>query len=365
MGFLDAIQDLFRNRDGTPTPPDGAYRNAVSLPGDLDDAPDWIRVVPIGDFLNHPDGAHEVTSEHIDQMVENFDRKDVDLLFDVDHESLVGNTRAAAWGMELEARDDGLYARFPNFTPYGEELVTNQEYRYLSPVYALDVTDKQGEQVGARLFSVAITNTPYFDAGEIDAINASDSAQDSHPSATPDTDPDSIMDRDTLIDLLGLGEDATDEEIQVGEGVLRKAKKVLEGEVDLGDDGEDEGGDQAATAQADDPESGDPEGDEEELEEVVNSLRTEINELKKEREEDRAEQLVNSAIDAGKIAPSQEDIYLSAARADYEGTKEKLEAMEEGAAMPSSVDPPAAGDNDGRDDLIANTAAQVKAERGA
>jgi len=359
MGFLDAIQDLFRNRDGTPTPPDGAYRNAVSLPGDLDDAPDWIRVVPIGDFPNHPDGAHEVTSEHVDQMVENFDRKDVDLLFDVDHESLVGNTRAAAWGMELEARDDGLYARFPNFTPYGEELVTNQEYRYLSPVYALDVTDKQGEQVGARLFSVAITNTPYFDAGEIDAINASDSAQDSHPSATPDTNSDSIMDRDTLIDLLGLGEDATDEEIEDALADLRKAKEVLEGEVAQEDaDGE-------ATPDGEAETENDPHGDEEELEEVVNSLRTEINELKKEREEERAEQLVNSAIDAGKIAPSQEDIYLSAARADYEGTKEKLEAMEEGAAMPSSVDPPAAGDNDGRDDLIANTAAQVKAERGA
>lgn len=359
MGLLDSLKSLFRSHERAITPPDGAYRNAVSLPGDLNDAPDWIRVVPIGDFPGHPDGAHEVTSEHVDQMVENFDRKDVDLLFDVDHESLMGNTRAAAWGMELEARDDGLYARFPSFTPYGEELVTNQEYRYLSPVYALDVTDKQGEQVGARLFSVAITNTPYFDAGEIDAINASDSAQDSHPSATPDTDPDSIMDRDTLINLLGLGEDATDEDIEDALADLREAKEVLEGDVGQEDaDGEDAPDGEAETEDA-------PQGDEEELEEVVNSLRTEINELKKEREEDRAEQLVNSAIDAGKIAPSQEDIYLSAARTDYEGTKEKLEAMEEGAAMPSSVDPPAAGDDDGRDDLIANTAAQVKAERGA
>ena len=168
----------FRNRSRQATPPArpaSTYRNAVVIPagGDGEAAPEWIRIVPIGAFPNHHDGAHEITAAHVQEMVANFTAHSVDLLFDVDHESLYGNSRAAGWSDAVEAREDGLYCRFPVFTPTGQAHVDNRDYRYFSPVYVLNALDKQGKEIGARVLSVALTNTPYMDAGEIHAVGNS------------------------------------------------------------------------------------------------------------------------------------------------------------------------------------------------
>lgn len=374
MGFFDHIKNLFRNRDRTHPTPDGAYRNAVSLPGDLDDAPEWIRIVPVGDFPNHPDGAHTVTVDDVERMVENFDRKDVDLLFDVDHESLFGNTRAAAWGMELEARDDGLYARFPDFTPYGEELVSGREYRYLSPVYAMDVTNKQGEQVGATIFSVAITNTPYFDAGEIDAIGNADDPT-SGTDASDESDSPSTMDRDELIALLGLDDDATDDEIrqaaeEAGDVYRQAVEDSAEIETDSsGKPSENDDGDTGAADEGNDPSGESEDGPESDEDEEPEDLDEKINAAVDRRMEERsrrqdAQRLVDQAIEDGKILPADREIFLNSARQDLEKTRKRLNNMEEGAALPEGLKTNSGGSGGDSSPSRQDAVQYLKAQRG-
>lgn len=352
--MLDWLAGLFASRDSRRDT-DGVYAGAIEIPGE-GDRPEWIRLLQTGEYLNHPDGAHEVTREDLEQMVENFERVETDLLVDKDHDSVfMGDTRAAGWIVEVELREDGLYGRWPDWTPWGEELVGSREYRYLSPVYSLTSEAKDGTPQGARLHSVSLTNIPYMDTGEVDAISSP--ARDDDSSDPDDTDPDPIMDRDELIDLLGLDEDATDEEIEAALDDLKDAKEALE-------DAEPEGGPEGEPDGDDDPEAdGDEPDEEDDLEAKVNSLQKELRELRQEQEQDRAERLVNSAIDDGKIAPANKEVWLNSARSDYEGTKEKLDAKDDGAALPGGVDTPSTNDDTGGDDLIANTAQQISRER--
>jgi phage I-like protein len=313
-----------------------------------DELPEWLRIVPVGSFPNHKDGPHEVTDSDIEDMVTNFERRDTDLLVDFDHASVFdGDTRAAAWINEVEQRDDGLYGRIGEVTPAGQEAIANKDYRYISPVYFLEGEDKQGNDKGAWVHSVAITNLPYFDQGEVDPIGNSSPAPDdpdesdsgSDPSDINTTDPSSFMDRDTLIDLLGLDDDATDEEIEAALEEAAQAKEALdEADVppdDEEDDPTDPSDDEPADTEADNE---DEEGSEDEIEEKVNAI---VDQRLEERDrEGRAEALVDRAVEEGKISPAERDVYLNSACADFEATKEKIDQMRPGAALPRSTSVP-------------------------
>jgi len=347
MGFPDLLSGLFASRD-TRQDAEGVYAGAIEIPAD-EEAPDWIRLLQTGEYLNHPDGPHEVTRQHLEEIVENFGRTQVDLLVDKDHDSLFkGDTRAAGWIMEMEIREDGLYGRWPEWTPWGEELVGSREYRYLSPVYSLTSKAKDGTDQGARMHSVSLTNVPYMDTGEVDAISSPAGTDNSPSDTTTDTDPDRLMDRDELIDLLDLDEEATDDEIEEALQEMKEAKSDEDDEPASSDE---------------DPSDSDKD---QELEEVVNSIRSELKDLKEEREEDQAEQLVNAAVEDGKIAPAQKAVYLNAARADYDETKKQLDQMDDGQAMPDGVK---TGDADPNDNTKANRRSAcvdyIKAEREA
>src|SRR5699024_7733932 len=118
------------------------YVNAIEISQAEPDEDDWIRIVPVGEFPEHQNGPHVITQEHIKQMETNFTNSGTDLLFDVDHASLWGTTKAAAWSNQVEAREDGLYIKYPKFTPAAEKAIENREYKYFSPVYYLDKKGK-------------------------------------------------------------------------------------------------------------------------------------------------------------------------------------------------------------------------------
>jgi len=332
--FVNRVRDRGRTRDW----PEGAHVNSAPLPTDVEELPEWITILSAGEVPGHPDGDHEVTREHLEEMVSNFEGQSTDLLVDYDHGSWFGgDTSAAGWSPELRLTDEGLQIRRPEFTPDGEAAVSNREFRYLSPVYVLESQNNDGEEAGAQLLSVALTNTPYYNEGEIDGIgNSAEPA----PNDSDESNPSSFMDREELIDLLGLDEDATDEEIREAVDDLQKARQILEGEVDedLLPDEEDTDGEDDPEAESDPHPSEDEEG-EPVTEEKVNAL---VDQKLEEREkEGRAEALVSAAIEQAKIRRSEKDVYLNSAKADYEGTKERLDNMVPGSAMPQGVDPPA------------------------
>lgn len=312
---------LFLNRGTRATSrqlPEHCFRNAV----EIDAAAEWVRIVPIGAFPRHHDGPHEVTAEHVAQMAANFARSTTELLIDRDHESLFGSTRAAGWSDAVEAREDGLYMRYPAFTTSAQAEIDEREFRYFSPVYVLSSHDKQGNEVGARLLSVAITSMPYFDEGEIDPIG-----NRAGTGAPPtDTNPQPFMEREEIIQLLGLAEDATDEQIK--EALKAKAQPEPEQPAPAANSKP-----KANAAAEDDP---------------IAALSAQVAELTQklaaretaETEADskaKAETLVNSAIADGKLLPSEKRAYVNSAILDYDGTKAELDKRQKGSALPGRV----------------------------
>lgn len=115
-----------------------------------------------------------VTADHITSCEEHFrERKnlnpDRDLVIDYEHSTLKGGeSPAAGWISDLSTivRDGKkvLRARVRIWTDKAKEYLKNKEYRYISPVFALDAVDKKsGKRVACILFNAALTNEPLFD----------------------------------------------------------------------------------------------------------------------------------------------------------------------------------------------------------
>lgn len=309
--------------DGTSRPRD-MYACAIDVDVSTDDPPEAVRVLQAGDYQSHPDGPHTVTREHLEEMAERFEELSTDLLVDVDHSSVFGGeTRAAGWSMALELRDDGLYATWPEWTPLGEQLVTDREYRYLSPVYKLRTTRKDGSDGGALLHSIALTNTPYFNEGETSHVSAEH---------TPTQDAPTPMNREDLIEALGLEDDATDADIvEALEGAMEAFMSGEEGE-----DGDDNAGRASSTSRSADNEDDDDApvldgADPDALQSYVNSA---VDRALSQRDNEQAiETLVDQAVSDGKIEPAERPIYLNSARRDFDKTKERLDALEQGRVL--------------------------------
>lgn len=78
--------------------------------------------------------------------------------------------------------------------------------------------------------------------------------------------------------------------------------------------------------------------------------------------EAQAVSLVDGAVTAGKILPVVKDVFVVAAKADYAGTKAKLDAMPAGASLPGKIE---VDKSDKPENLITAAAEYTKALRGA
>jgi len=130
-----------------------------------------IQLFKKGDFKHWSGAEFTVDDEFIDTVMENFesliarskDKKVVPI--DYNHASLsesAEDARAAGWIVELKKKDDGLYA-VVEWTSKAAEYIKSGEYRYISPEFAMDVTDEYGEDIeGAMLLAAAMTNRPFL-----------------------------------------------------------------------------------------------------------------------------------------------------------------------------------------------------------
>lgn len=121
--------------------------------------PEKIMVLPVGDWNTQFYGPMQVTQDHLSQIVANFKagvRKAVPV--DVDHDG----GRAAGWIKDLDAGSDGLHAQV-EWTPYGETLLKNKEYKLFSPEWSFDYVDPEhGSRHGCVLIAGSLTNRPLF-----------------------------------------------------------------------------------------------------------------------------------------------------------------------------------------------------------
>ncbi|MCK9468151.1 MAG: phage protease [Porticoccaceae bacterium] len=136
------------------------------------------------------------------------------LLVDREHWSMDqqrADSAAMAWVVELELRADGLWGLL-RWTDIGYAEVVNRRLRWLSPVWDL-LEDGRPE----KLLSVGLTNTARFKDALAPVVNKADP-----PETTPQPPPPGLAgnsttkdptDMEKFITLLGLPEDATEEDV--------------------------------------------------------------------------------------------------------------------------------------------------------
>ncbi len=167
---------------------------------ELTGVPDTIFVLPIGHVVSSK-GEFDVDEESFKAMKDQIAQRGVDLVVDYEHQTLKGvEAPAAGWVKELKL-EDGQIKAVVEWTPRGAEYLKNKEYRYLSPV----VNVRKADNKATGLHSLALTNTPAIE-GMNPIVNSENYTQNVEGGKNH-------MDMKKLAALLGLGEDATEEQI--------------------------------------------------------------------------------------------------------------------------------------------------------
>lgn len=188
-----------------------AFMAANPLPdiADGDDAPEWVHVLPraSGSLQTYDGrGPYFVRDE---AAIIAASMAEGEIAIDQDH--AIGKTGktgqpalARGWITEMQSRDDGIWARV-NWTKAGRELVASRAYRRLSPVIILDKVTREI----SKIREVSLVNRPNLRGLAVLNQEGSD------------------MLHEKLIELLGLAEGATEDEVLAA---LAKAMAKPEGD---------------------------------------------------------------------------------------------------------------------------------------
>lgn len=131
------------------------YAEILSQPEKLTEAPEYIRVLPLG-YISSEKGDFLVDSESFRMMKEHMEHRAVDIVIDYEHQTLRDvQAPAGGWIKELALKSDGIFAKV-EWTKRAKDYLQNREYRYLSPVVMVRKKDRKASQI----HSVALTNTP-------------------------------------------------------------------------------------------------------------------------------------------------------------------------------------------------------------
>jgi len=163
---------------------------------EVEGVPETISVLPLGHVISSK-GEFDVDEESLREMKAQIAQRGVDLVVDYEHQTLKGiQAPAAGWVKELKL-EDGHIKALVEWTSQAMEYLKNREYRYLSPVITVR---KDGKANG--LHSLALTNTPAIEK-MVPIVNSS----------TFEGGQQSMEIMKKIAQLLGLGEDATEEQV--------------------------------------------------------------------------------------------------------------------------------------------------------
>lgn len=172
----------------------------------------WVQVLAAGEWPNADAGITQVCDgEAMKAIVDDFkDQAKQDnwpgMLLDYDHFSHQKDkpSGAAGWIDQIEQRGEDLWAHV-RFSESGEKAVRGGEYRLISPVLS-GFVEVQGERKRpTKLVRLALTNDPNIKGME----PVSNRAGEQKPSKKERD----MEYKDTLVELLGLNREATDDEI--------------------------------------------------------------------------------------------------------------------------------------------------------
>jgi phage I-like protein len=128
-----------------------------------------IQIAPLGEYPATLMGGDDPEPQRVVQRLDLGALRRVadafapehELLVDVDHVSEAGgSTEAYGWitGLRVDEQD-GLLATI-NWTSIGAEAVSDRRYRFVSPVFGIDLDSTSSTAIPSALLSLALTNTP-------------------------------------------------------------------------------------------------------------------------------------------------------------------------------------------------------------
>jgi phage I-like protein len=172
-----------------------------------DDGPTWIQGMPLGKYKHPFFGEININEERVKRFADNVNNRVRGTDLDIDYDHKMTSGEAAGWVTAADARADGLYL-LVDWTPKARQSIREKAYRYFSPEF----TDEwEHPKTGAKhkdvLFGGGITNRPFLK--DIAPVNASELVLGDQATTTGGTG----MDPKELRKLLGLSEDATDDQV--------------------------------------------------------------------------------------------------------------------------------------------------------
>lgn len=282
----------------------------------VDEAPEVIKLLPMG-HVSSKRGDFDVDDKSLQLIQAQFKVCKNDLPIDYEHQTLKDvQAPAAGWITEVFKQDGAICGKV-NWTDKASEYLRNREYRYLSPVIMANKQNGREHVIG--LHSAGLTNLPAIN-GMYTIVNSA-SVLDMELDLEPETEKEeeekggTKMDLKKFIELLGLPDEATEEDI------LKAIKALQEKEAETKD--------AAETKEL-------PAAEEKKEEKLVanktilgllglkEDAKTEdvavtVMALKAKSAGAEAEAAVEKALQAGKITAAQKDWALEYAQKDTKG----------------------------------------------
>ncbi len=255
----------------------------------MSEAPEWIELIPAGEFRGRDGrGPYRLSDPERVIAATRAMQMDAGQPIDYDHATDLGAPAgrpapAAGWIRELGVRAGALWGRV-EWTKHGAAALATREYRYVSPVFE---HDDKGAVV--RLVRAALTNNPNL---YLKAIAAREQGGETEAAARDGGEP-PRDERSALCAMLGLAAEAS------GAEVVGAVRGLI-----------------AATGEA--SEKGDDRARYVSISHYERTA-TELNTLRAERAQERAERAVSEALRAGKIVPAQREWAIDYCCADHEG----------------------------------------------
>lgn len=123
-------------------------------------------IAKCGSFKGYRDGEFQLTRKLFDQMISNFQGEKNPLPVYFGHSDtlpLAEEPEAKGWILALERRGDDLWAKL-EMTQEMESKIREGKFRFTSIFCRTqNVHRETGKEIGARLISLAITNSPFID----------------------------------------------------------------------------------------------------------------------------------------------------------------------------------------------------------
>lgn len=357
-GLPALVRALFGPAIANSTTQPAAEPGEIGLANALDLDAGGNPVIPYGTH-QHKDGIQVFNREHAEAMAKRFSgvlgkvrRLGAGIPVYVghpDHPAFANkhtDGRAYGWITGLEARDDGLVL-LTDWTDDGKALVNSHSYRFTSPHWLSKPTGRtqDGKPIvhPTWLVSLGLTNTPNIDMAPLGVANQSDQQNQPQPE-NPEMN-------EYLKQLLGLPDDATDEQIMEA---LKAAVEAMNGK------GEEEEEAQAELAQAN-----------AQLQETLNAERDQRKTAElalANAQQAHANALLDVALAEGRITPAQRSAWSARFSKNHAEAEAALANEDPGTGMHTKSITgnlgKASGTARGKQDQILSLCNEAVAEKG-